>query len=212
MGLQYIKRQAQPIATVRRGVQAAFLALNAWIGVQFYLWVGYFESGGATVYVPRPPGVEGWLPIASLMNLKYFLLTYSVPDVHPAGMFLLIAFVGMSVVFRKAFCSWMCPIGTLSEWLWQGGVALFGRNRALPRWADLPLRSLKYMLLALVFVIGLILGSPHDERDRRVSGLRLVGIFLGFAAVVSAFYWPLWTGMQIDYNFLRLHWWLPTWT
>ncbi len=69
-----------------------------------------------------------------------------------------------------------------------------------------------YMLLALVFVIGLILGSPHDERDRRVSGLRLVGIFLGFAAVVSAFYWPLWTGMQIDYNFLRLHWWLPTWT
>jgi len=29
---------------------------------------------------------------------------------------------------------------------------------------------------------------------------------------VSAFYWPLWTGMQIDYNFLRLHWWLPTWT
>ena len=69
-----------------------------------------------------------------------------------------------------------------------------------------------YMLLALVFVIGLILGSPHDERDRRVSGLRLVGIFLGFAAVVSAFYWPLWTGLQIDYNFLRLHWWLPTWT
>jgi len=69
-----------------------------------------------------------------------------------------------------------------------------------------------YMLLALVFVIGLILGSPHDERDRRVSGLRLVGIFLGFAAVVSAFYWPLWTGTQIDYNFLRLHWWLPTWT
>ena len=61
MGLQYIKRQAQPIATVRRGVQAAFLALNAWIGVQFYLWVRYFESGGAAVYVPRPPGVEGLL-------------------------------------------------------------------------------------------------------------------------------------------------------
>ena len=93
MGLQYTKRPSQPIGTVRRGVQAAFLALNAWIGVQFYLWVRYFESGGTAVYVPRPPGVEGWLPIASLMNLNYFLLTYSVPDVHPAGMFLLIAFV-----------------------------------------------------------------------------------------------------------------------
>ena len=68
-----------------------------------------------------------------------------------------------------------------------------------------------YMLLALTFVIGLIIGSPGDPRDRRVSGLRLVIIFLAFATVVSAFYWPLWTGMQIDYDFLRLHWWLPTW-
>lgn len=68
-----------------------------------------------------------------------------------------------------------------------------------------------YMLLALTFVIGLIIGSPGDPRDRRVSGLRLVIIYLAFATLVSAFYWPLWTGMQIDYDFLRLHWWLPTW-
>ena len=67
-----------------------------------------------------------------------------------------------------------------------------------------------YMLLALTFVIGLIIGSPGDPRERRVSGLRLVIVFLAFATVVSAFYWPLWTGMQIDYDFLRLHWWLPT--
>lgn len=68
-----------------------------------------------------------------------------------------------------------------------------------------------YMILALTFVIGLIIGSPHDPRDRRVSGLRLVIIYLAFATLISAFYWPLWTGMQIDYDFLRLHWWLPTW-
>lgn len=149
MARAYLKRLAEPILSVRCGVQAAFLALNVWIGVQFYLWVRYFELGGAGVHVSRPPGIEGWLPIASLMNLKYGLLTRSAPDVHPAGMFLLAAFVGISVVFRKAFCSWVCPIGTLSEWLWQGGGALFGRNWALPRWADVPLRSLKYVLLAL---------------------------------------------------------------
>ena len=77
------------------------------------------------------------------MNLKYFVMTGFVPDVHPAGMFLLIAFLAMSVIFCKAFCSWICPIGTLSEWLWQGGADLFGKNYRLPRWADLPLRSLK---------------------------------------------------------------------
>lgn len=149
MARAYEKRPPEQTALIRHGVQTAFLLLNLWIGAQFYLWVRFFETAGATVYVPRPPGVEGWLPVAALMNLKYLLLTASVPEVHPAGLFLLLAFLAMSLVFRKAFCSWLCPIGTISEWLWQGGREMLGRNLALPRWADLPLRSLKYLLLAL---------------------------------------------------------------
>lgn len=149
MARAYEKRRADRTLLVRRSVQLAFLLLNLWIGVRFYVWVRYFETGGASLYVPRPAGVEGWLPIASLMNLKFFVLTGDVPDVHPAGMFLLVAFLAMSVVFRKAFCSWVCPIGTLSEWLWHGGHDLFRGNHRLPRWADIPLRSLKYVLLFL---------------------------------------------------------------
>ncbi|MEY4635489.1 MAG: hypothetical protein RJA55_1287 [Acidobacteriota bacterium] len=149
MARAYDKRPLEQTLLVRHSVQVAFLLLNLWIGVRFYLWVRFYETAGATVYVPRPPGVEGWLPVASLMNLKYLLLTASVPEVHPAGLFLLLAFLAMSLVFRKAFCSWLCPIGTISEWLWQGGREMFGRNFTLPRWADLPLRSLKYILLAL---------------------------------------------------------------
>ena len=149
MARAYEKRPAERIALVRHGVQVAFLILNVWIGVRFYLWVRFFETGGTSVYVPRPAGVEGWLPIAALMNLKSLVMTGAVPEVHPAGMFLLIAFVAASVVFRKSFCSWLCPIGTLSEWLWKGGHDLLGTNFALPWWADVPLRSLKYILLAL---------------------------------------------------------------
>lgn len=47
---------------VRRVVQFAFLALNAWIGVQFILWVRFYESQGSAGYVDRPAGVDGWLP------------------------------------------------------------------------------------------------------------------------------------------------------
>jgi polyferredoxin len=130
-------------------MQLSFLLLNVWIGVQFYLWVRHVETAGATLSVARPAGVEGWLPIVALMNLKYVVLTRHVPEVHPAAMFLLIAFLGMSIVFRKAFCGWLCPIGTLSEWLWRGGRDLIGRNLALPRWVDVPLRGLKYLLLGL---------------------------------------------------------------
>ena len=132
---------------IRRTFQAAFILLNLWIGARFFVFVRYYETGGQTPFVSRPPGVEGWLPIAGLMNLKYTLLTGSVPDVHPAAMFLLVAFVAISLVARKAFCSWLCPIGTLSEWLWEGGREMFGRNVQAPRWLDIPLRGLKYLLL-----------------------------------------------------------------
>ncbi len=68
-----------------------------------------------------------------------------------------------------------------------------------------------YLLLGLTAVIGILLGDRDDDRDRRVSGIRIVTIFLVAAAAVSVFYWPLWTGMTLEYNFLRSHWWLPTW-
>ena len=140
---------------IRQIVQWSFVALNGWLGVQFYLWVRYFERGGESLYVSRPSGVEGWLPIAGLMNSKYFLLTGRVPAIHPAAMVLLLAFLLMSLLLKKAFCAWLCPVGTFSELLWKLGRRIFGRNLRLPRWADLPLRGLKYLLLGFfVFVIG----------------------------------------------------------
>jgi polyferredoxin len=140
---------------LRRSFQLVFFALNVWIGIEFYLFVRYYESGGATVYANRPPGVEGWLPIASLMNLKVFLATGEVPRLHPAGMFLLVAFLAASWIFRKSFCGWLCPIGTVSEYLWRLGRQTFRRNFRLPRKLDIGLRGLKYLLLGLfLYAVG----------------------------------------------------------
>jgi len=113
--------------------------------------------------VPRPAGAEGWLPIAGLMNTKYFLLTGHVPAIHPAGMVLFMAFMVMSLLLKKAFCSWLCPIGTLSEHLWKFGRRILGRNLQLPRWLDIPLRGLKYLLGFFVFEIGAMSAEAiHD--------------------------------------------------
>jgi polyferredoxin len=132
---------------VRRSYQAAFLFLSVWLGAIFYSWVRGLETGTALSVTAPPPGIEGWLPIAGLMNLKYFLLTGRVPAIHPAAMFLLITFLAMSFLLRKAFCSWLCPIGTISEYLGLLGQKLFGRNFRIWRWLDIPLRGLKYFLL-----------------------------------------------------------------
>lgn len=138
----------------RHGVQGVFVALNLWIGIEFFLWARYYQTGGRTLYVNRPAGVEGWLPIAGMMNFKFLLVTRTLPRIHPAAMFLFVAFLLSSLLLKKAFCSWLCPIGTLSELLWKTGRKFLGRNLTLPAWLDMPLRSLKYILLA--FFVGVI--------------------------------------------------------
>jgi dolichyl-phosphate-mannose--protein O-mannosyl transferase len=68
-----------------------------------------------------------------------------------------------------------------------------------------------YLILALTMVIGLIIGSRHDPEWRRLSGIRLVAIFLGFAVLFSAFWYPMWTAVQEPAWFLELHYWLRSW-
>ena len=150
--------------TLRLSVQLAFLALNLWIGTQFYFWVRWAENAGQGTKIQRPAGVEGWLPIQSLMQLKYALAAGQLPRIHAAGLFLFLAFVGISLLFRKSFCGWLCPVGTVSENLWKLGRSIFRRNFHLPRALDLPLRGLKYLLLAFfLYAVGNMSASAIAE-------------------------------------------------
>ena len=192
---------------IRHVVQGLFVALNGWLGIQFFLWVRYFERGGEGLYVSRPAGVEGWLPIAGLMNLKYFVLTGRISPIHPAAMFLFAGFLLMTVFLKKAFCSWLCPVGTLSEYLWKIGKKIFGRNLRLPKWADLPLRGLKYLLLGFfVFVIGVMsaealqgfMYTPYGMvadvkmlnffRDAGVTAIAVIGVLVLSSMLVQNFW------------------------
>jgi len=176
---------------VRRAVQFAFLLLNAVIGAQFILWVRYFESTGTTRYFERPAGVDGWLPIAGLMNLRYFAVTRQIPPIHPSAMILLCVFLLSSVLVKKAFCSWLCPVGTVSEYLWKLGRKLIRRSLVVPKWLDIPLRGLKYALLAffvyIVFTmsamdLGSFLASPFGI----VADVKMLNFFryMGIVGVV----------------------------
>jgi polyferredoxin len=177
----------------RNIVQALFATLNLWLGLQFFLWVRSFQSPGS-LQVSRPPGVEGWLPIAGLMNFKFFISTGRIPAIHPAAMFLFMAFLLMSLVLKKAFCSWLCPVGTFSELLWKLGRKLFRRNLRVPRWLDLPLRGLKYLLLAFfAFIIGSMSAEALDDFMHApyalVADVKMLNFFLNMgltAAIVIA--------------------------
>lgn len=151
------------------------------------------------------------------MNLKYRLLSGQISAVHPAAMFLLITFLAMAFLFRKAFCSWLCPIGTISEYLWRAGEKMFKRNFFLPRWLDLPLRGLKYFLLGF-FVWAISTMSALGIRDfmhspygliadvKMLNFFRHIGetglIVLGVFVVASVFVQNFWCRFLCPYGAL----------
>jgi polyferredoxin len=204
---------------LRRGYQFAFLLMNVWLGGQFYLWVRQYETPGTAGYVSRPAGVEGWLPIAGMMNLKYFLVTKQVPELHPAAMFLLVTFVAMAFLFRKAFCSWLCPVGTVSEYLWKLGRKVFRRSFRLPGWVDIPLRGLKYVLLGFFVwavscmpakAIAAFMQSPYGvvADVKMLNFFRFLGmtglIVLGVLVVASVLVQNFWCRYLCPYGALRI--------
>jgi polyferredoxin len=153
-----IRNAERPIQRYRLMVQITFALLCVWIGVQFHFFVRFLDSGGTTVFFGRPPGVEGFLPISSLMSLYYFFQTGEIHAAHPAGLLILAAILIMSLVFGKVFCSWLCPIGFVSEVLGDLGDKIFKRRLRLPTVLDWPLRFVKYLLLGFfVYIIFFVM-------------------------------------------------------
>jgi len=148
---KFVKNMEKPIQNYRLYIQLFFVAVVLWIGIEFYLFTTFLESSGTTQYFERPPGVEAFLPISSLMSLYYFILSGNIHPAHPAGMVIFVAIVVVSLVIGKSFCSWICPIGFISESLGDFGEKiqkkLFKKRIKLPKILDYPLRSLKYLIL-----------------------------------------------------------------
>lgn len=136
-------------------MQFVFASVSLWIGwrfIEFYFCC--LAPGRPSVL--RPPGVEAFLPISALMSARYWVQTGVIQPVHPAGLLIFGAVVAISFLFKRSFCSWVCPFGLLSETLADAGRRMFGRNLRLPRWADWLMRTLKYLLLGFfVWVIFL---------------------------------------------------------
>ena len=201
-----LRARRRRIEWTRHAVQAGFLLTVVVIGWEFTRWVHGLQVGLAVG--ERPPGIEGFLPIAALLSLRHLFATGEVHAVHPAGLVILVLILLMGLLAKKAFCSWACPVGTLSEMLASVGRRLFGRTLSLPRWLDLPLRALKYLLLLFfaraIFVtmsgtdVADFLDSPYNRVAdvkmlyffERLSPLALkVLIGLGVASVVIPYSW-----------------------
>lgn len=148
---EIIRNKEKPLQKYRFYVQIAFALLCLWIGVEMFMFIQYLESGGTANFYNRPPGVDGFLPISSMMSFYLFLSTGELHPAHPAGFFIFLSIILMSLVIGKSFCSWLCPVGFLLELIGDFGEKIFKKKIKLPNFLDIPLRSLKYLMLGFLF-------------------------------------------------------------
>jgi len=177
---------------LRLAVAWGFLLFQLYLGVCFFRFVHYFRSGGTAPFVQRPDGIEGFLPISALLSLKEWYISGAINQIHPAALVVLLCVITVSLHLKRAFCSWICPVGTISELLWKCGRLLFGRNVRPPRLADISLRGLKYLLLAFFLwsifwamdatQITTFVGSDYNK----VADVRLLDFFLGISPLAFA--------------------------
>ncbi|MEH7437786.1 4Fe-4S binding protein [Neobacillus drentensis] len=173
----------KPITITRYVVQSVFLLFLLYVGVQFYRFYMHFETLGETTFVDRPSAVEGFLPISALVALKVWINSGEFDQIHPAGLVLFTFFVGAGIIFRKSFCSWLCPVGTVSEWTARLGKKIFKRNFEIPTWLAWLISPIKYLLL-LFFLSMVIQMSTYSAKAfleldyNKVSDVKMLQFFL----------------------------------
>ncbi len=186
------------------------------LGVQFARWVGSAQRGDLPLPA-RPVGAEAFLPISGLMGALDWVYQGSLNVIHPAATVLVLVALALAFLLRKSFCSWVCPVGFLSELLARLGRTAFGRNFRPWKWVDVPLRSLKWLLMA--FFVGSVLAMSREELTafmsspyNRVADVKM-GLFftdlgtvglvvMGVLAVGSVFVHGLWCRYLCPYGAL----------
>lgn len=153
------RRYIQPLRIL---IQWGFLFFSLYLGIALYRFVQHFRTGASGAPPARPDGVEAFLPISALLSLKDWIVNGTINPVHPAALVIFLSVVAVSFLLKRSFCSWICPVGTISELLWKGGYAMFRRNLKPPRSLDLVLRSIKYLLLAFFLYSVLYLMAPQQ--------------------------------------------------
>ncbi|NYD68777.1 dolichyl-phosphate-mannose--protein mannosyltransferase [Agromyces atrinae] len=163
----------------------------------------------------------GWLVMERPTNMYYVSLENGDGGCTVDACVQTINGIGNPLIWWGAAAAVLYLLYRLVRWReWQVGLVLVGLAAGYLPWLLYPDRTMftfytiafqPYTMLALAGVLGIILGRRDDLEWRRARGIGVVGVYLAFAVLLSAFFYPLWTGTTIPFTFWQLHIWLPGW-
>jgi polyferredoxin len=150
---------------VRYAVMFGFLA--------FITWVGYRHQvlGGGPAGVPT---VDALCPLGGLESIYSYLSSGTwLRRVAPSALVLFAAVVGITLLFGRVFCGWICPLGTIGEI--SGGLArkLGIKRKELPQSLDRALKMLKYAILAVILYYTWSLALAWRDYDPWAAWMHL---------------------------------------
>jgi ferredoxin len=103
--------------------------------------------------VGKPVGVDALCPFGGLETLGSLISDgVLLKRIALSSVLLLGATVATALVFRRAFCGRICPLGYLQELFGGLGKRIFGHRLTVPPAVDRPARFLKYLVLVAVLV------------------------------------------------------------
>lgn len=99
------------------------------------------------------PDLQGICPIA-MSRTAAGLVAGTVPPTDRSDLWVLMGAIVAAALAGALFCGWLCPLGSVQEWVGRLGRLLLGRryNRLVPKKADRALSFLRYAVLGLLVI------------------------------------------------------------
>jgi dolichyl-phosphate-mannose--protein O-mannosyl transferase len=194
---------------------------NAVRSLAHYHLEAYKFHQGLSADHPYEASAWSWLVLGRPTSFFYESPQPGSPGCQTGSCTTAILSVGNPVIWWSAA---IC-LGVLLFWWagrrdWRAGAILAGVAAGYLPWFLYPERTMFYfyavsfepfLVLALAYCLGLVLGKRTDPLWRRRSGLYVVTLFVVTAVVVSAFFYPVWAAETISYQDWRFRMWMPSW-
>jgi dolichyl-phosphate-mannose--protein O-mannosyl transferase len=194
---------------------------NAVRSLAHYHLEAYKFHQGLSADHPYEASAWSWLVLGRPTSFFYESPQPGSPGCQTGSCTTAILSVGNPVIWWSAA---VC-LGVLLFWWagrrdWRAGAILAGVAAGYLPWFLYPERTMFYfyavsfepfLVLALAYCLGLVLGKRTDPLWRRRSGLYVVTLFVVTAVLVSAFFYPVWTAETISYQDWRFRMWMPSW-
>ncbi|GAB6108054.1 4Fe-4S binding protein [Fusibacter bizertensis] len=141
----------KPKVKWRKWIQLFFFLLIAAIAINKSL----VENGGGITWFSSA-SLHAICPFGGVETI-YNLLTVGtyIQKVHVSALILLGLVTFLAIVLGPVFCGWICPLGTIQEWVSKIGKKIFKKkyNQFIPSKVDKPLRWLRVVFLVWVIFV-----------------------------------------------------------